>query len=57
MLVYNDPEYGFFGDLMELTTAEAYKICVKDGAHFDMFLYDGGIIQAVISTLCLAGRG
>lgn len=23
MLVYNDPEYGFFGDLMELTTAEA----------------------------------
>ena len=43
MLVYNDPEYGFFGDLMELTTAEAYKICVKDGAHFDMFLYDGGV--------------
>lgn len=43
MLVYNDPEYGFFGDLKELTTAEAYKICVKDGAHFDMFLYDGGV--------------
>ena len=43
MLVYNDPEYGFFGDLMELTTAEAYKVCVKDGAHFDMFLYDGGV--------------
>lgn len=43
MLVYNDPEYGLFGDLMELTTAEAYKICVKDGAHFDMFLYDGGV--------------
>ena len=43
MLVYNDPEYGFFGDLKELTTAEAYKVCVKDGAHFDMFLYDGGV--------------
>lgn len=43
MLVYNDPEYGFFGDLTELTTAEAYKVCVKDGAHFDMFLYDGGV--------------
>lgn len=43
MLVYNDPEYGFFGDLMELTTAEAYKVCVKDSAHFDMFLYDGGV--------------
>ena len=43
MLVYNDPEYGFFGDLKELTTAEAYKVCVKDSAHFDMFLYDGGV--------------
>lgn len=43
MLVYNDPEYGFFGDLKELTTAESYKVCVKDGAHFDMFLYDGGV--------------
>ena len=43
MLVYNDPEYGFFGDLKELTTAEAYKVCVKDGAQFDMFLYDGGV--------------
>ena len=42
-VVYNDPEYGFFGDLKELTTAEAYKVCVKDGAHFDMFLYDGGV--------------
>ena len=43
MLVYNDPEYGFFGDLKELTTAESYKVCVKDSAHFDMFLYDGGV--------------
>lgn len=43
MLVYNDPEYGFFGDLKELTTAEAYKVCVKDSALFDMFLYDGGV--------------
>ncbi len=30
-LLYNDPEYGYFGDLTALTTGTCYKVKVKEG--------------------------
>ncbi|MGM9826882.1 MAG: hypothetical protein ACI30O_01665 [Muribaculaceae bacterium] len=34
-LTYNDPEYGFFGDLNSLDNSSAYKVNVKQGTTFD----------------------
>lgn len=34
-LTYNDPVYGFFGDLNTLDGTSAYKVNVKDGVTFD----------------------
>jgi hypothetical protein len=37
-LVYNDPEYGFFGDLQRLEVRNCYKIQVKDGQTVDFII-------------------
>lgn len=34
-LTYNDPQYGFFGDLNALDNSSAYKVNVKEGNTFD----------------------
>lgn len=37
-LVYNDPEYGFFGDLQRLEVRNCYKIQVKEGQTVDFII-------------------
>ena len=37
-LTYNDPKYGFFGDLTQMTTAEGYKVNVKTDQVFNMLV-------------------
>ncbi len=37
-LVYNDPEYGFFGDLQRLDVRNCYKIQVKEGQTLDFII-------------------
>lgn len=40
-LTYNDPQYGFFGDLEQMTTSEGYKVGVKEGQAIDFVLGEG----------------
>ncbi len=42
-LTYNDPVYGFFGGLSQLTTSEAYKIQVKEGSMLNMLVLDQSV--------------
>ena len=37
-LVYNDPEYGFFGDLQRLDVRNCYKIQVKEGQNLNFII-------------------
>ncbi len=37
-LVYNDPEYGFFGDLQRLEVRNCYKMQVKEGQTVDFII-------------------
>ena len=37
-LVYNDPEYGFFGDLQRLEVRNCYKIQVKEGQNLNFII-------------------
>ncbi len=37
-LVYNDPEYGFFGDLQRLAVRNCYKMQVKEGQTVDFII-------------------
>ncbi len=37
-LVYNDPQYGFFGDLQRLEVRNCYKMQVKDGMTVDFII-------------------
>ncbi len=54
-LVYNDPEYGFFGDLQRLEVRNCYKMQVKDGTTVDFVIpecysYRDDTIHVNVST-------
>lgn len=36
-VVYNDPVYGYFGELSTLEPRQCYKVCIKDGQNVDAF--------------------
>ena len=37
-LMYNDPKYGYFGDLNMLYSEECYKVRIKDGKSVDFIV-------------------
>ncbi len=49
-LTYNDPVFGFFGNLDELTATEAYKLQVKEGSTVDVLIPDQGVYSYTNST-------
>lgn len=41
-VMYNDPKYGYFGDLSTMSPGQAYKVHVKDGQSINTYYSGGG---------------
>ena len=52
-LTYNDPQYGFFGDLNALDNSSAYKVNVKEGTTFDYTVDNVRLYTNVVTTVSL----
>lgn len=52
-LTYNDPVYGFFGDLNTLDGTSAYKVKVKEGVTFDYTADNARLYSNDVTTVTL----